>query len=675
MSKRDITIDDLFRMKLLNSPEISPDGKRIVFTYRWTDVKSNCYYSNLYMANLETGSVVPFTRGDNHDGYAQWSPDGKNILFRSDRQKKPGLWLIPSEGGEAYPLFTEKGAVAEFTWSPDSKHVAFTFRKPDPHVPSAHLSGDPSYNPKEEDENPYDIIEDIPYKSKGGSVYPKGKFHIYMIDIESKEKVQLTNEKFSDGNLCFSPDGKKLAFTSNRCENPLKDYENTDVYLLDLDTKEQKKISHTWGSKAGFAWTSDAKSIYFTGHEVPKGEGGTADMKIFRMCVETGKTELISKNFQGYVSNMLIGDAREFDDIEQPVAFLCDNKNVLFCASYHGGCYLYEVDKDGGDPRRIEEGKHEVVYYSIDKKGENMAVLKGDALNPSELFHYKKTANGWETKKLTSYNSYLIEETNISNPEEMWITNSENVKIQGWLIKPANFDPSKKYPLIQEIHGGPKILYGYTFFHEMQYFVSKGYCVLFINPRGSKGYGQDFTKPIEGNWGVPDYKDQMEFLDHVISLGFIDKSKLFVTGGSYGGYMTNWIVTQTDRYCAAVSHRSICNFASVFGVSSGCCHFGNTFGGVPWRDYDVYRQHSPIYHVENVKTPILLMQSENDHLTPTGEAEQFFVALRCLEKKVRFVRFKNETHELSRSGKPTNRRARLDISLDWFEKHRNAAAL
>lgn len=674
MSKRDITVDDLFQIKLLNSAEISPNGEKIVFTYRWTDTKANAYYSNLYMADLKTGSVSPFTRGDNHDGYAQWSPDGKYLVFRSDRNKKSGLWLIPATGGEAYPLVTDKGAVGEYTWSPDSKSIAYTFRKPDAHVPNAHLSGDPSFTPKDEDENPYDIIEEIPYKTKGGSVYPKGKFHIFLIPIEGGEKVQLTDANYSDGNLSFSPDGKKLAFTSNRCADPLHDYETTDIYVLDLATKDLKKISDTWGSKAGLSWTKDGQGIFFTGHEAPKGKGSSADLKIYKIPATGGKPELLTQNFDGFVSNMLIGDAREFDDLEQPPLEIEDGKKLLFCASHHGGCYFYEMLSTGGTPKRIETGEHEIVYYSIDEKGQNMAVLKGDMLAPSEVFHYKKMKSGWKVKQVTHYNKFIAEDTTAVRPEEIWFTNSEGVKLQGWIIKPPNFNPAQKYPLVHEIHGGPTILYGYTFFHEMQYFAAKGYCVLFINPRGSRSYGETFTAAIVGNWGVPDMLDQQEFLNHVISLGYIDPTKVFLTGGSYGGYMTNWLVTQTDRYCAAASHRSICNFASVFGVSAGCCHFENSFGGVPWKDYEAYRKHSPLYYVENVKTPILLMQSENDHLTPTGEAEQFFVALRYLNKKVRFVRFKNETHELSRSGKPTNRRARLEIVLDWFDTYNKPKA-
>lgn len=669
--KRNIEVDDLFRLKLLNSPEISPDGEKIAFTYKWTDLKKNTYCSNLYMADLKVNTVYPFTRGEHNDSYPLWSPDGKYIAFRSDRDKK-GLWIIPVAGGEAYPLITDKGSIGEYTWSPDSKFIAYTFKENDPLHPREHITNDPDYEIKDED-IPYDIIEDIPYKTKNGVITPKGKYNIYLIDLETKEKTRLTEEKYNDNSLSFSPDGKKLAFCSNRLEDTLHNYENSDIYLLHIQSKELKKITHQWGTKSSLSWTADGKYIYFTGHHAPKGHGGWADLKVYKVPAEGGETILLTHKFPGYVSNMLIGDTREFDDVVQPPAQINGGKDLLFCASYHGGCYLYEVSSGGGESKRIEEGKHEVIYYSIDKSGNNMAVLRGDILHPSEVYHYKKTGNTWDVKRITDYNDFIAEETNITEPEEIWITTTYGVKLQGWLVKPPSFDHAKKYPMIHEVHGGPHILFGYTFFHEFHYFASKGYCVLFINPRGSRGYGEDFTRSIEGNWGVPDKEDHTEFLAHVIEKGYIDDKKMFVVGGSYGGYMTNWLITQTDRYCAAVSLRGVSNCATVFGVSSGNIHFEHTFGGIPWRDAEHYMKHSPLYHVEKVNTPLMILHSENDNLTPICEAEQFFVALRYLGKKVRFVRFRVENHELSRGGKPTNRRARLEVIIGWFNEYRDKA--
>ncbi|MEQ8190049.1 MAG: S9 family peptidase [Candidatus Eremiobacterota bacterium] len=665
--KRNITIDDMFRFKLINSPEISPDGEKIVFTYKWTDLKENTYYSNLYMAYLKTDRVFRFTYGNHNDLYPLWSPDGKHILFRTDRDKeKKGLWIIPCDGGEARPLITDKGSIGEYIWSPDSKYIYYTFRKSDDPLPLEHVSNDPEYKIKDED-HPYSVIDEIPYKGKNGQIKAKGKFNIYSFEIATEKKQHLTKEEYDDFNPCISHDGKKLAFCSNRSDDHIEDHENNDIYVMDLKTKKVKKITEKWGMKTGLCWSKDDKFIFFTGHHAPKGMSAPEHLKIYKIPSEGGKVTLLTKDFNGYVSNMLIGDTREFDDIVQQPMFTDKDKNIIFCASYEGGCYLYKVSTEGGKPERIEEGRHEIVYYSMDKSGENIAILRGDMTNLSEVYHYKKKKNTWDVKKLTSYNDFVLKETTVTEPEEIWITTGEGVKLQGWLLKPPKFDPKKKYPLIHEIHGGPHILYGYTFFHEMQYFASKGYCVLFINPRGSKGYGTEFAAPIDGHWGGPDFTDQMEFLDHVISLGYIDKDRLFVTGGSYGGYMTNWVVTQTDRYRGAVSHRSVSNCATVFGVSSGCYHFEQNFGGVPWRDAQHYIDRSPLYQVENVKTPILIMHSENDHLTPICEAEQFFVALKYLKKKARFVRFKSETHELSRGGKPTNRRARLDLSLDWIK--------
>lgn len=664
--KRHITIDDLFKVAILNSPEISPDGKRIVFSYKWTDIKENTYHSNLYMADLDSGKVSQFTWGDRSDLYPLWSPDASSIIFRSDRDKKKGLWIIDAGGGEARPLITEKGSLGEYIWSPDSQKIAYTFRLPDPPMPLEHISGDPEYIRKDED-RPYDVIETIPYKTKGGEIRPKGKFHIYLLDLRSGEKIQLTEGDFDESSISFSPDGKKIAFCSNWDLDPVHEHESNDIYILDIETKKAGKITCQWGPKSGLGWTDDGEHIYYSGHLAPKGKGGPEDQKLYRISSKGGEAVLLSRDFCGHVGNMLIGDTREFDDMVQPPMQLDGGRTLVFAASYHGGCYLYQIPSQGGSPEKIEDGQVDISYYSIDAAKENMAVLKGDFLSPNEIYHYRRQGKGWEIKKITSYNDFLKEETTVTVPEEIWFKSTEGIDIQGWMLKPPDFQAGKKYPLIHQIHGGPHILYGYTFFHEMQYMASKGYCVLFINPRGSRGYGTEFTAPVNGSWGCADTRDQMEFLDHVISLGYVDDSQLFLTGGSYGGYMTNWLVTQTTRYCAAASHRSIAHLASTFGTSCGCYHFEHAFGGVPWEDYEHLRKHSPLFHVKNVETPLLIMHSENDNLTPLAEAEQFFVALRYLGKKVRFVRFKSETHELSRGGRPTNRRARLDLVMDWFE--------
>ncbi|MDQ7823506.1 MAG: S9 family peptidase [Candidatus Eremiobacteraeota bacterium] len=668
--KRLLSIDDLFRIKLINSPEISPCGGKILFSYKWTDLKENTYHSNIYLADLGDGALRPFTYGEHNDSYPLWSPDGSHVIFRSDRDKKKGLWMMPAHGGEAVPLMTEKGSLGEYIWSNDSTRVFYTYREQDSPVRLTHVSNDPDYKQKDED-RPYNIIEDIPYKTKGGDIKPSGKFHLYSIDISTKEIITLTEGDRDDGGMALSPDGKTMAFVSGRESDPIHEYERNDLYLLDLATMKATLLATPYGSKAGLEWSDDGSYIYFSGHIGEKGKCGVEDLRLYRVPSGGGGTELLTKDFDGYVSNMLIGDTREFDDLVQQPLFIDGGRKMIFCASRQGGCHLYEVPSDGGVPVRIEQdAKHDVSYYSMDRNKENMAVLRGDMLSPGEIYHYRRSGDRWEIKRITSYNEFLKEETKVTEPRELWFTTKEGVKLQGWLLTPPGFDEKKKYPLVHQIHGGPHILYGYTFFHEMQLMAARGYCVLFINPRGSRGYGTAFTAAVEGYWGGPDTVDQMEFLDHVQGLGFIDESNLFLTGGSYGGYMTNWLVTQTGRYCAAASHRSIVNLVSTFGMSCGAFHFEQAFGGVPWRDYTRMMKHSPLFHVEKVTTPLLIMHSENDNLTPLGEAEQFFVALRYLGKKVRFVRFRNETHELSRGGRPTNRRARLELVMEWFEAHR-----
>ncbi|MBI2263986.1 MAG: PD40 domain-containing protein, partial [Armatimonadetes bacterium] len=379
VEKRDIQIDDLFRIKFLNSPEISPDGRKIAFTYKWTDLKENTYYSSLYVADVESGVVTPFTRGEKQDSRPRWSPDGKSILFRGDRDKKKGLWILPADGGEAGPLMTDKGALGEYVWSPDGKKVAFTFREaPDP-IPLRHISNDPEYKATDED-RPYEILEKVPFKTTGGELLTGLRFHIYLLDVETGKKEQLTQEDFDDGSLAFSPDGRALAFCSNRSEDPIRDYEHNDIYVLDPGTRKVRKVTNHWGPKNAPTWSPDGRFIYFAGHRAPRGKGGPEDVRIYRIPSGGGEPVLITQDFQGYVGNLIVGDTREFDVIVEPFVFPKGGDSLLFSASHEGGCFLYEVPRDGGKPVRIEEGQHEIAACSVDRQGENMAVLRGDFL-------------------------------------------------------------------------------------------------------------------------------------------------------------------------------------------------------------------------------------------------------------------------------------------------------
>jgi acylaminoacyl-peptidase len=281
-------------------------------------------------------------------------------------------------------------------------------------------------------------------------------------------------------------------------------------------------------------------------------------------------------------------------------------------------------------------------------------------------------SEGGEPRFLTSHNRALLESRWVGRPEEVSVETAPGVKVQGWLLKPPGFTAGKKHPAILEIHGGPHVHYSHSFFHEMQFLAGKGFVVLWTNPRGSQGFGEAFAKPIVQNWGGPDYDDLMAATDWLVATGFVDEKRLGVTGGSYGGYMTNWIIGHTDRFRAAATQRSVVNLYSFYGSSDFGYDFEWEFFGRPWADEETalkYLRMSPIHYVQAMKTPLLILHSTEDHRCPIAQAEELYTALKILKREVEFVRFEGESHGLSRGGRPKNRRERLERIAGWFERH------
>jgi len=662
--KRPVNTDDLFRIKFLDSPNISPDGKKVAFTYKWADTEKNKYFSNIYIAGTENKSIIQFTRGEHSDRRPKWSPDMKFIAFVSNREEKTAIWLIPADGGEAFPITEEDGGFSFFNWSPDSKYIVYSFKK--------------KYEDKQEKETDkkkespeYYVIDDIMYKADGQGVTGNEKSHIYIINIETKEVKQLTEGNLHDVNPVFSPDGKYVVFTSNRSQDIIDDPENDDIFTINLETMELKEITEDRGVRSALNWSPDGKGIIFLGNETDIGMGWVRNLYLYSIPSGGGKNKKLALDFDFTASDKIVGDLQEFSfGPSSCPQFFDGGKKIAFLASVKGACELYFVNSSGGVPEKLLGGKKHIASFHIDREGKNIALIMGDMTHPYELYHLKKKGEKWVLKKLTDFNDFIRKEIDITEPEDIWFTNSDGVSLHGWLIKPPGFDEKKKYPLILQIHGGPHVLYGYTFFHEMHLMASHGYCVLYTNPRGSQGYGEKYAEAIRPHWGTPDSEDQMEFLDHVISRGFIDEEHLYIAGGSYGGFMTVLLISKTDRFRAAVAQRSVTNLTTLFGVSDfGYC-FRFAVGGLPWEVPELYNKYSPLYYVKNIKTPLLIVHSEQDHRAPVVEADQLFTAMKFLRKEVKYLRFTKESHGLSRCGKPENRKTRLKFIIDWFETHK-----
>ena len=669
--KRRLVPEDLYRLVFVSDPQISPDGKRLAYVKTTIDEKTKEYRSRIWVVPTDgSGKPRQFTSGPKQDTTPRWSPDGTKLAFVSDRNGEKQIFVMPTEGGEAYQVTKMWRGATNPVWSPDGSKIAFT------------ALIDPGDNP-EEYEKPLDqkakeeeekkkkeeptLLSRIKIKSDAAmGLIGNRRSHIFVIDAEGKGPAKMiTSGDFDHSAPQWSPDGRFLAFSANRNEDA--DYEPwlSDIFVVPAEGGELKKLTRTEGPATAPRWTPDGKFIVYAGHKME--HGGATLTKLWKVPVEGGDPVLLTGSFDRSVGDHMAGDSR-FGTSEGGPAISPDGKEIYFLASDSGKTSIYSVPTDGGDVRLVLGGNRQIFGFTLDARGSLAAIAVSDPSMPGEVgvFDLK---SGNETI-LTAENKALTDEVFLSIPEGIEFSAKDGLKEFGWVMKPVGFKPGVKYPAILEVHGGPHSMYGWNFFFEFQLLASRGYVVIYTNPRGGEGFGQDFVKAVIGDYGGKDFEDLMTWVDKALTLGFIDGERLGVTGGSYGGFMTNWIVGHTSRFKAAVTQRSISNWLSFYGVSD----IGYTFTereilGNPWKDTETLWKHSPLAYVENVTTPLLILHSENDMRCPIEQGEQFYVALKRLKKEVEMVRFPGANHELSRSGKPVLRVARLKHILRWFDSH------
>ena len=390
------------------------------------------------------------------------------------------------------------------------------------------------------------------------------------------------------------------------------------------------------------------------------------------MSIQNGEARDLTLGLDRPVGHHTLGDTSESEVGAASIIWSADGARLFFLVSDRGSCHLYSVDRSGGELLQLTQGAIDVCSFSVDRQTSQFALQVGSAAEPGDVYLLPTAGgNGSAPLRLTDLNRKWKAGLTLSTPEEIWFDTYDGKKIQGWIVKPPDFDPGQKYPLILQIHGGPHTQYGDAFFHEFQFLAARGYVVLYTNPRGSKGYGEEFTAAIRGSWGDPELNDLMAGVDYVIDQGYVDSERLGVTGGSYGGFMTNWAVSHTDRFKAAVTQRSVTNMISMAGTCDVQLMGDRTyFPSEVWEDPTLYWKLSPLSYVQNINTPLLILHSEGDLRCPIEQGEQLFIALKRLKREVEFVRYPGEaSHDLSRSGPPDLRLDRLKRILQWMDKH------
>jgi len=658
---RKLNIDDFKNYKFLSSLDHSPNGKYAGFAVHAVDMDENKYLSNLYLLNLENEEVRKLT-SFNKESRFQWLND-ENILFSTIREDKDKddqeslkeftqIYKINIHGGEADKFIRFNKKVGNYEFLSDGTILASAYfdnnAKDQTTLDEENLSKELKRLKEEKD---YEVLEEIPYWSNGGGFTSRKRDRLSLFDKNGKFIKYLVSEFTSVGSIKLNhKKDQAILITST-----FKDKEDLFYELSLYNGKEVIRLE-TPGLLLEYADFLTDNLIILTATDM-KLIGLNQNTKFYIYDLKENHLKCITDDLDASLYSSVGSDARYGSSSYRSV----DNGELYFTTTKGGDSHLYKVNAEGLITGIvIEEGSVDGISV---KNGSILYIgMKKNTLQ--ELYLHDETS-----RKVTTFNDAIQEELELSNPIPLSLLLNDGLSIDGFILKPVGYVEGEKYPVLFEIHGGPKTVYGSVFYHELQYFASKGYFVVFCNPRGSDGKGNEFSD-IRGKYGTIDYDDLMNFLDLALeSYADMDRNNQFVTGGSYGGFMTNWIIGHTDRFRAAASQRSISNWISMFNTTDIGYYFADDQNfSSPWDNQEKLWWHSPLKYADQVKTPTLFIHSEEDYRCWLTEGLQMFTALKYHNVESRLCLFRGENHELSRSGKPKHRLRRLTEIDEWFDK-------
>jgi dipeptidyl aminopeptidase/acylaminoacyl peptidase len=637
---------DVYDLAWAGDPRLSPEGRTVAFVRVRIDKDANEYRSNIWTVPVD-GSAAPrqLTFGSRRDAEPRWSPDGSSLAFTSKRDGETmQLYVIPlREGGEARKLSDLKEDAKQPAWSPDGSKIVFASRVPDP-----------AYEEKDDKKRAPRRITRAFYKLDNEGWTFDRPHHLFVVAADGAgEPVQITDGDQEDVKPSWSPDGSKIAFISARHED-WDIYPATDVYVVDAGGGEATKITGTDGESDAPSWAPDGSRIAYL-HR-PGVFDDPRHSHVAVIPVAGGEARVLSLS--------LDRNCLPYPELREPI---WDGDHLLFGIEDQGNSHLYRVAADGsGNPELVVGGDR--IVTGFDAVAGTIVHTATTPTAPAELFA--------GDRQLTEVGKAFAEARQLGSPERFTAISPDGTEVEAWMIKPSGFEEGRKYPLLLNIHGGPFTQYGNKFFDEFQVYSGAGYVVVYPNPRGSSGYSEEWGRairgPVEGGpgWGTVDYEDVMAVVDEAIKrFDFVDPDRLGVMGGSYGGYMTSWIVGHSDRFLCGISERAVNDVRSEGGASDIGMWWKAVTGSHYWEEPEAMMRMSPATYAKDINTPLLIIHSDKDLRCPVGQGEDLFVRLRAMKKEVEFVRFPEEGHELSRSGSPAHRVMRFEIILEWLGRY------
>jgi dipeptidyl aminopeptidase/acylaminoacyl peptidase len=692
VGKRKLTAEDIFNISLLGDIAQHPTDHAVAAVVTRMNPDDNKYHSHIWKIHTDSGVAVQFTASDQSESAPAWSPDGKWLAFLSNRGgEHHQLYVMPAGGGEAVAVTQMHTDVQSFRWSPNGKSIAFVanVKQWEADEQAARSRKEADKTPRERFTEDVKVITRTWYRLDGVGYFDDRRNHLYVVNVEplvaartrafdagqpiSADRfpcARLTEGPFDVGDFDWSPDGERIVFASNAEPDADLSMERY-LYVVDVEVpaadnavsprsvSQIVRLPNQPRMAEQPAISPNGRYIAFYGHNIEHGGYTQSAVWVYDLAEEEAKC--LTAHLDEAFGDVSLSDTRAKH--HTGLAWSSDGKYVFSLLSHRGTTQLVRISATTGECEWLTSGDHCILAYSLNRESSAVSLVRATATDPCNLYTLEMPRSGGhrpELRQLTRMNEEFFREVEILSPEKFAWTAPDGLVLDGWALLPSSEPPASGYPTVVQVHGGPMMMYGESFFFEFQLLAASGIAVIYSNPRGSMGYGQDFCATIRAQWGQLDFADLEMFVDAAMARYPLAKDNVAIAGGSYGGFMAAWAIGHTDRYKAAVVMRSCVNEYSMFGT----CDVGfadlHDFGAAPWEQPERYLAMSPIAAAGNIQAHVLILHSENDLRCPIEQAEQLYMALRVRNVPVEFVRFPNESHGMSRSGQPWHRVFRLE---------------